>query len=265
MSKYSSFDRVYSKYYDLLYSDKDYQMECDFIEEVFNKSCSFKPIKILDVGCGTGGHLIPLAQRGYKVVGIDKSEWMIKVAEEKIRKHDLSAKVLVSDILDFNLNERFDACIAMFAVINYILNTDDLIKAFKNIKRHLKPGALFIFDHWYGPAVLTVKPSTRIKVVEQEGLKVIRMVIPQLDSFNCIQRSNYYLIAIKDNQVIDEAFEVHLLRYFFPPEITHYLSEAGFSVLKFCEFPYLDKPPTENTWNVATIAMVKNLESRIYG
>jgi hypothetical protein len=81
--------------------------------------------------------------------------------------------------------------------------------------------------------------------------------VPELDTFNHILRSNYYLIAIKDGMIIDEAQEVHVLRYLFPQELIHYLNEAGFKVLKFCEFPYLDKPPTENTWNVATIAMAQ--------
>jgi SAM-dependent methyltransferase len=252
-----SFGNVYSKYYDLLYMDKDYEKECEFIEEAFKQYSSFKPVKILDVGCGTGEHLVHLAKRGYQVTGIDKSGSMIRIAEEKIRKHKLRAKVIVTDVLDFDLDEKFDACISMFAVINYIIKTDDIIKAFKNIRKHLKHGGLFIFDYWYGPAVLTIRPSTRVKIVEKDGIKLIRTVVPELDTFNHIQRSNYYLIAIKDGMVIDEAQETHVLRYLFPQELIHYLKETGFEVLKFCEFPYLDKPPSENTWNVATIARVQ--------
>jgi SAM-dependent methyltransferase len=252
-----SFGRKYAKYYDILYADKCYEEECDFIEDVFEQYSPLKPIKILDVGCGTGGHLAHLAKRGYEVVGIDRSESMVQIAEEKIRKYNLRAKVIVADVLDFNLDEKFDACISMFAVMNYIIKTDDIIKAFKNVRRHLKQGGLFIFDYWYGPAVLTIRPSCRVKVVERDGIKLIRIVVPELDTFNHIQRSNYYLIAIKDGMVIDEAREVHVLRYLFPQELIHYLNEAGFKVLKFCEFPYLDKPPSESTWNVATIAMAQ--------
>jgi SAM-dependent methyltransferase len=253
----TAFGKVYSKYYDALYTDKDYEKECDFIEEVFQRHLLIKPVKILDVGCGTGGHLVHLARRGYEVVGIDKSEHMVQIAEEKIRKYNLRAKVIVADVLDFNLDEKFDACISMFAVMSYIIKTDDIIKAFKNVRRHLKLGGLFIFDYWYGPAVLTIRPSGRVKVVERNGIKLIRTVMPELDTFNHIQKSNYYLMAIKDGMVIDEVREVHVLRYLFPQELIHYLNEAGFKVLKFCEFPYLDKPPSESTWNVATIAMAQ--------
>jgi SAM-dependent methyltransferase len=252
-----SFGNVYSKYYDLLYMDKNYEKECEFVEDALRRYSPFKPVKILDVGCGTGGHLVHLARRGYEVVGIDKSESMAQIAKEKIRKYNLCAKIIVADVLDFNLDEKFDACISMFAVIDYIIKTDDIIKAFKNIRRHLKQGGLLIFDYWYGPAVLTIRPSSRVKVIEKDRIKLIRTVVPELDTFNHILRSNYYLIAIKDGMIIDEAQEVHVLRYLFPQELIHYLNEAGFKVLKFCEFPYLDKPPTENTWNVATIAMAQ--------
>jgi SAM-dependent methyltransferase len=249
-----SFSDKYSKYYDILYVDKDYEKECDFIENVFKQYSLSKPVKILDIGCGTGGHLVHLIRRGYEVVGIDKSESMVRIAEEKIRKYNLRARVFVTDVLDFNLDEKFDACISMFAVINYIIKTDEIIKAFKNIRKHLKHGGLFIFDYWYGPAVLTIRPSTRVKIVEKDGIKLIRTVMPELDTFNHVQRSNYYLIAIKDGMVIDEVRETHVLRYLFPQELIYYLKETGFEILKFCEFPYLDKPPSENTWNVATIA-----------
>jgi SAM-dependent methyltransferase len=251
------FGHKYAKYYDVLYADKNYERECDFIEHVFEQYSPLKPTKILDVGCGTGGHLVHLAKRGYEVVGIDKSESMIRIAEEKIRRHELHAKVMVADVLNFNLNEEFDACISMFAEINYIIETDDIIKAFKNVRRHLRQGGLFVFDFWYGPAVLTIRPSSRVKIVEKDGIKVIRTVVPELDTFHSIQRSNYHLIAIKDGKVIDETQEVHVLRYLFPQELIHYLNEAGFKVLKFCEFPFLDKPPSETTWNVAAIAMAQ--------
>lgn len=249
-----AFGKLYSRYYDIVYADKDYEKECDFIEQVFRSYASGKPASILDVGCGTGGHLIPLVRRGYEVVGVDKSESMVRIARTKLQKFNLNAKVYIGDMADFAINQKFDACICMFAVINYIIETDKLIKALRNIRKHLKKGSLFIFDSWYGPAVLNIKPSIRVKVVENQGLKIIRIVVPELDTFKHLQKSNYYMIVIKGEKVIDECHEVHVLRYFFPQELIHYLTECGFDILKFCKFPYLDKPPSENTWNVAVIS-----------
>jgi len=70
----------YAKYYDLIYKDKDYEKEVDFIENIFWKN---RPKKILEVGCGTGNYTKILLKRGYEVTALDISEDMLKIAEEK--------------------------------------------------------------------------------------------------------------------------------------------------------------------------------------
>jgi len=142
----------------------------------------------------------------------------------------------------------------MFAVINYVVKTDDLIEALRNIRRHLKSGALLVLDTWYGPAVLSLEPSARIKIVKDAGIKVIRTVVPELDTYKHTQKSNYHLLVIKNNKVIDEVREMHVLRFLFPQELLHYLTETDFEVLRFCEFPHLNIPPSESTWNVAVVS-----------
>jgi len=254
-----SFGEIYAKYYDIIYSDKNYEKECDFLEEIFQYFLNFKPTKILDIGCGTGGHLIPLAKRGYEVVGIEPSTFMLQIAKEKMEKEKLSnVKIYQASSETFTLNDKFDVCVCMFAVINYITQTDNLIQTFKNIRKHLKTGGLLIFDFWYGPAVLTIKPSVRIKIMERErDLKVIRTVTPELNTLDSICKSHYYLLVIKGNKVIEEARETHVIRYFFFPELHFYLKNSGFDVLKICEFLNLEKSPSENTWNVTLIAKAR--------
>ena len=63
----SAFGRGYGRYYDLLYQDKDYEAECDMLEEIFRAYLDERPELILDASCGTGGH----AKRGYRVVSVD--------------------------------------------------------------------------------------------------------------------------------------------------------------------------------------------------
>ena len=247
------FDK-YAKYYDLLYMDKDYEKECDFIEEIFQKYNNSQPKKVLDVGCGTGGHLILLAQRGYEITGIDASESMIEIARNKIQKMNLDVRLYTYDIRNFSLNEKFDAVICMFAVIDYLTENEDLQKAFDNVRKHMRKGGLFIFDFWYGPAVLTIKPSVKIKMVRNNDLKIIRMVTPELNSFRHTSTSHYHLIVFKRNKIIDEIEENHVVRFLFPQEIRHYLKENGFELLEISEFLKLDKPPTEETWNAVAIA-----------
>lgn len=77
------FSTDYAAVYDALYADKNYSSECDLLERVFREHAA-RPVRgILDLGCGTGGHALMLAQRGYEVVGVDGSTAMIARAAAK--------------------------------------------------------------------------------------------------------------------------------------------------------------------------------------
>ena len=62
-----SFGERLVRIYDLIYEDKDYEGECNFVEEILQRFSPHPVETILDGGCGTGNHVIPLAERGYRV------------------------------------------------------------------------------------------------------------------------------------------------------------------------------------------------------
>ncbi len=244
----------YAKYYDLLYQEKNYEEECDFIEQAFREFSKLKVKSILELGCGTGGHAIPLARRKYKITGIDASTVMLNTAKEKNTKLGLDIGLLKSDIRDFKLNEKFDSIICMFAVLNYLTANEDLEKTLKNVRKHLKEGGLFIIDVWNGLAVLRILPSVRVKTVEQNKTKIIRIVEPELDAVNHICRNHYKMMILEKNKLIEEIEETHVIRYLFPQEIKHYLELTDFEVLKICAFPKIGAAVDENIWNMAIIS-----------
>jgi len=244
----------YALYYDLLYSDKDYEGECDFIEEIFEKYADKKPKNILDIGCGTGGHLVPLLKRGYNLVGLDFSLTMLRFAREKLNKLGWDAELYNKDIRDFDLKKKFDSCLCMFAVLNYVTTNEELLQSLKNIRSHLSYNGLLIFDFWYGPAVLDIKPSVKIKEVKGGGINVLRIVKPEIDVNRHICKSHYHLIAMKGKKIIANIKETHVLRYLFPQEIKYMLEANKFELLHLCEFPKLGLSPSEKTWNVAAVA-----------
>ncbi len=246
-----SFNR-YANYYDLLYHDKDYNKECNFIEAVFKKYTQKPIVTILDVGCGTGGHALSLAERGYHVTGIDLSPTMIDLAKAKQSSSRLDFHTM--DIRNLDLGKKFDACIGMFAVMDYITEDNSIHTALTNIRRHLNHSSLFIFDFWNGLAVLRILPATRVRVIENNGIKLVRIAQPELDAFNHICRVKYHLIVTQDNKLIDEIEETHDIRFYFPQEIIHYLADANFKVLEICPFPELGGNVNENVWNIAAIA-----------
>lgn len=142
----------------------------------------------------------------------------------------------------------------MFSVLNYVTTNEGLLKCLKNIRSHLNDGGLFIFDFWYGPAVLNIKPLVSVKEVEGGGIKVLRIVEPEMNVNKHICKSNYRLIAMKGEKVLDDIKETHVLRYLFPQEIQYLLDANRFELLHLCEFPYFGNPPSEKTWNAAAVA-----------
>ncbi|MCG2721194.1 MAG: class I SAM-dependent methyltransferase [Thermodesulfovibrionales bacterium] len=256
MSKNIQAFTSYAKAYDTLYKEKKYDAECDFLESVFLRFGKKSLRNILDIGCGTGGHAIPLARRGYTVYGIDRSRAMIETAGKKSRDQGFTNQVYfkVGDIQKTDLRKKFDAAICMFAVLSYQTSNDQIFATLKNIRKHLKPNGLFVCDFWYGPAVLSQKPQERIKIINTGEKKIIRIAKPSLDTRTNVVTVAYHLIQIRGSMITEEIAEDHHMRYFFGPEIEFFLQQAKLKPMQFCAFPVLDSDIDEETWNVSLIA-----------
>jgi len=244
----------YSKYYDIFYKDKDYEKESDFLEEIFKKYSENSVKTILNLGCGTGSHDLILAEKGYQLTGVDLSPQMLKIAKEKAEKENKNIDFIESDIRNIELQKKFDAVISMFAVMSYQTKNEDIISAFKCAANHLKKGGIFIFDCWFGPAVLKTKPEKRKKIIEQGVEKIERWVEPVLDLMKHTIDVNYKVIKKSRGEVLDEISESHKMRFFFPQEIKYFLEQTGFQVLKICPFMEIEKNLFENDWNITVIA-----------
>jgi len=243
----------YASFYDALYREKDYNAECDFLEEVFKKYSA--PVKsILDVGCGTGGHSLLLAKRGYDVSGVDLSPHMLSIAKEKAAEEGLSLKLKEGDARSFEFGEKFDAVVSMFAVMGYQITNEDIDKAFKRVREHLKSGGLFVFDIWFGPAVLTDRPSDKVLIIEHGDEKIIRMTRPDLSVMNHTVDVKFTVMRTKDNTIIENTEETHPMRFFFPQELEYFLKNNNMKMLDICPFLKLDEKVTLASWNISVIA-----------
>lgn len=229
------FGREYSELYNVLYEAKDYNAECDFIQALIKKYAT-KSVSILDLGCGTGGHLIPFIERRYKVSGIDISPHMIDIARKRCADANITANLMTGDIRTFSIDEKFDIGLSLFAVLSYITEDKDLTAAFRNVHTHLNPKGTLIFDVWHGLGIIKNKPLERIKRFENGAQEIIRLTEPIHDSQRNLIHINFDLIAIEKNIVIDRVQEKHTVRYFFEEEIQEMLNRVGFSSVSFCPF-----------------------------
>lgn len=250
------FGQDYAAAYDELYHDKDYTAECDLIETVF-RSCGSGPVtRVLDLGCGTGSHAVRLAERGYQVVGVDRSADMLERARQRVGAD--STRFFQGDITTLDLGQTFDAVLIMFAVLGYLTDNADIQRALKAARGHLGVGGLLLADVWYGPAVLGQRPSERVKVIDTpSGGQVIRAASGQLDPRHNLCTVDYHLWRLEAGKLVAEARERHPMRYFFEPELQGFLSEAGFELLRIGGFPDFDEEPSERTWNVAFVARAR--------
>jgi SAM-dependent methyltransferase len=245
---------AYAGEYDQLYRDKNYAAECDLVEAALHRYGIGETRTIVDLGCGTGGHAIPLSARGYKVTGVDLSPAMLAVARRKAVSQGTSLDLVEGDIRTVHAGGPFDAGLFMFAVLGYLQRNDDVVAALTTARRQIRAGGLLAFDVWYGPAVLTIKPSDRVKVVAEPHGKVVRVVTPTLDTRRHLCQVHYQLWRFKDGHVDSESEEVHVVRYFFPLELELMLSQTGFTLLTLSSFPTLDEPAGDTTWSVFGIA-----------
>lgn len=253
------FGATYANQYDALNHDKDYDDECNRLEEVFTRY-AVRPIRrILDLGCGTGQHAIRLAARGFEVLGVDRSSDMVNVARYRSSSlsqigHPPSPVFQVGDMRDLTLNRSFDAVTLMFAVLGYVTETRDVLSVFTAAFHYLEPGGLLVFDVWHGPAVLSVRPHERIKVVHTGPETLIRVAKPALDVPNHRCDVHYQLWKLVGNRVMEQIVEIHPMRFFFPLEIRYLLEEAGFATVWMSRFESLDAPLDLETWNMLVVA-----------
>lgn len=217
---------AYAHYYDLLYRDKDYEEEANYVAS-FIRAHNPTATRILELGCGTGGHAVHLAALGYTVHGIDLSDSML--ARANARKAAQPPEVATrltfgrGDVRTLRTGKSYDAVVSLFHVMSYQTSNSDLLATFETAYSHLLPGGLFLFDFWYGPAVLTEQPELRVKRLEDEHVEITRIAEPEL-KVNGSTVDVKYTLFIKDkaSQQIQQITESHKLRYLFLGELPHY-------------------------------------------
>jgi SAM-dependent methyltransferase len=253
------FEENYARVYDVIYQGKNYSQEVDEIERCFRKFVSAKPKTILDLGCGTGGHLLELAKRGYLPTGIDLSENMLEIAAQKLVAKGFEPDLHHGDICELELPKKFDAVICMFAVLCYQLQNELLEKALKKVSRHLKQDGVFIFDFWYGPAVLNIGPEVRRAEFKEGNSTLIRTATPKLNTRHHLNEITYHLNYLEQGEQVASFSEIHQVRYFFPLELEYFLSVAGLELCALGEFPKYDTAISDTSWNAIAVARKKKV------
>jgi len=196
-------------YYDAIYSFKNYEKEADKIHQLIQQHKPSSGRTLLDVACGTGGHLVFLRQH-YEVEGLDANPDMLKIARQK--HPDLTFHQ--ADMTSFNLKRKFDTIICLFSSIGYVKTKQRLHQTIQNMARHLQPGGVLIIEPWFPPEAF--KPGTVHGLwVDKLDLKIARINISLVKDHLSIMDMHHLIGTPKG---IDHFVERHEMALFTDKE-----------------------------------------------
>ena len=244
-------------YYDILYQDRDYPQEVDYLLKLVNEE-GLQIKRLLEFGSGTGNHGIILANRGFHVTGLERSAAMFERANGKLTgllslPPGSSLQFVLGDAKEFRLEQSFDAVFSLFHVVSYQTTDLDLAGFFANAWRHLSVGGVFVFDVWHGPAVLEQRPSSRFKRVVSGDFEVSRQAVPELIPDSKVVKIDYTLdVKNLSSGKVERTTERHVMRYFFVDEIDDLARRSGFEVVLSEEW-LTGARPSGGSWGVCYV------------
>lgn len=247
----------YASCYELLYADKDYPGEAQFVDRLIQSQVDGAR-DLLELGCGTARHAQLLLGNGYSILGVDQSAEMIQRLRERIAElpadHAQRLELEVADVRSLRTERRFDAVYSLFHVMSYLLKDDDLRAAFATARAHLEEGGAFVFDFWYGPAVLADPPVLRVKRADDAKIEVTRIAEPDhRPEENRVDVHYQVFVRDKASAAVREVRECHQMRYLFVPEIRRLLELEGFVPVSFGCWMSAD-PPSEDSYAAYCVA-----------
>lgn len=209
--------------YDLFMEDIPYEKMVEQLQALWQKqNCEVKTV--LDAGCGTGAFTLPLAKAGYETCGVDISNEMLTMADQKAFAQNVSCLWIEADLCTLNFAPQFDSVISFFDTFNYILEAKDLLRVFQNLHQCLFAGGCLVFD--------MRTPFYYQKVLDAHMFRDEKKGI-------CLFWDNHYIDADiymdldffvpKEKGLYLRYQEQHVQHAYGIPEILDFLKKAGFN------------------------------------
>jgi len=212
------FDEIYYTLYKPQLSEERTLKEVNFIE----KTLALKPGElVLDLACGQGRHAIPLASRGYRMVGLDYSDCLLGIAVRSAREAGVDLPLIRGDMRSLPFRELFDVVYIFFTSFGYFSDEDNF-QVLREVRRALKPGGRFLLDLW-NPLSFLVQPYRQLWELH-ESLLILEEWHFDVKTFCTFSRRIIY----HQGKLADQ--RSFLVRSYTLPEISWLLREAGFEV-----------------------------------
>lgn len=139
MAMYDQFAFIY----DRLMSDIPYAKYAEWVQEKAPVSVGSK---LVDIGCGTGVLSVQFAKAGYDVLGVDLSESMLTIAQNRSIENNVSVSFICQSMVEMDGIEEVDIAVIAIDSLNYLETKDDVQHTFQHIYDFLVDGGQLFFD-----------------------------------------------------------------------------------------------------------------------
>ena len=225
-------DSVYDtdwEFYDDFYADVD---DLDFYAGLARRAGG----PVLEVMCGTGRILVPLARAGFGIIGIDANDRMLEVARRKLAKEppevQKRATLVKADARDFDLGKKFDLVILAFSSVNHLLSPDDQDRAMACLKRHMTENGLLAVASFI-PRQEKLHSETLDKDVElPNGDLLIRYSTLAIRPESGLIQVRYRWEVERAGALVRESESEFDLRLLKPNQLKALLEGAGFEIVE---------------------------------
>lgn len=222
---------AYARFYDLDHAGVDDDL---FMLRQFAARCGSP---ILELACGTGRALLPLARDGYHLVGVDASPAMLAVVRHRIAQEGLSERVtlLEQDMRALDLGQRFALAFAASNSFCHLLSIDDQLAALACAHRHLEPGGLLLLDLFnpdLGQLLASPGEVTLEKVLTEPdtGHRLIKLRSQSVDLTRQVIHVTLLLDQVDGQGQVQRTLFPFAMRYLFRHELELLLRHASFEV-----------------------------------
>lgn len=244
----TQFSRFASSYDEFMHKYVNYRSWVQYVRRIFARN-RYRPKSLLDLACGTGIPTLMLAEYGYRIFAVDRSEAMLAVLRSKLKPRKYDVRPIQADMRDFDLPEPADAAISLYDSINYLLTPEDLARCFQAVYRNLQPNGLFVFDMntVYGLATYWADQTS---VRETGDIYSIWQTSFDPDTRVSSLHLTFYVTEGRRRVRYDE---IHEERGYHPDEIESGLRAAGFKQNDFYRHSTFD-PPGEYATRIMIVA-----------
>jgi SAM-dependent methyltransferase len=179
---------------------------------------------VLDVGCGTGGHLAALSDAGLRTVGVDKNEHVVAFARSQHR----GPEFIVGDMRGLRVSGQFDALTCLCTTFSYNLTNDEVVAALRSFRGALRVGGSLIIDVFN--AIALVQGRSFVETREETWPQFPKLRLEHRHRIDCRRQ-----VLLDEMRWFDGHELVHTdlseFRPFFPQELAYLIASNGFDVL----------------------------------